>query len=127
MTATSTIPRRAGAADGRRRTPAQRARSTALHATCVVIGASIVVPLLFGVLGGFKDNGQLYDKYYNGSAWVWEPQGTPPGSSTINSPAVVYQCVVRRFRAPIPAEKGHAFRRIPDTAVGSGATDLGKP
>jgi raffinose/stachyose/melibiose transport system permease protein len=30
-----------------------------LHAICVVVGLAIVVPVLFGVLGGFKDNGQL--------------------------------------------------------------------
>jgi raffinose/stachyose/melibiose transport system permease protein len=30
-----------------------------LHGICVTVGLGIVVPVLFGVLGGFKDNGQL--------------------------------------------------------------------
>jgi raffinose/stachyose/melibiose transport system permease protein len=34
-------------------------RAALLHAICVVVGLVIVVPVLFGVLGGFKDNGQL--------------------------------------------------------------------
>ncbi|MBG6105366.1 carbohydrate ABC transporter permease [Micromonospora vinacea] len=38
---------------------AQRTRSLVLHLVCVVVGALIVVPVWFGVLGGFKDNGQL--------------------------------------------------------------------
>ncbi|MDG4810668.1 carbohydrate ABC transporter permease [Micromonospora sp. WMMD1120] len=38
---------------------AQRTRSVLLHLVCIAIGALIVVPVWFGVLGGFKDNGQL--------------------------------------------------------------------
>ena len=34
-------------------------RALPLHAICIIVGLGIVVPLLFGVLGGFKDNGQL--------------------------------------------------------------------
>ncbi|HTF10545.1 MAG TPA: carbohydrate ABC transporter permease [Asanoa sp.] len=34
-------------------------RRLTLHLVSIVIGALIVVPVLFGVLGGFKDNGQL--------------------------------------------------------------------
>jgi raffinose/stachyose/melibiose transport system permease protein len=36
-------------------------RATALHVMCIVIGAAILVPILFGVFGGFKDNGQLFN------------------------------------------------------------------
>jgi raffinose/stachyose/melibiose transport system permease protein len=36
-----------------------RARRLVLHLVSVAVGALIVVPVLFGVLGGFKDNGQL--------------------------------------------------------------------
>lgn len=39
--------------------PALRARRLVLHLVCIAVGALIVVPVLFGVLGGFKDNGQL--------------------------------------------------------------------
>lgn len=37
----------------------KRLKLTALHGISLVIGALIVVPIGFGVLGGFKDNGQL--------------------------------------------------------------------
>ncbi|MEU4569122.1 carbohydrate ABC transporter permease [Micromonospora sp. NPDC023956] len=39
--------------------PPVRARRLVLHLVSVAVGALIVVPVLFGVLGGFKDNGQL--------------------------------------------------------------------
>ncbi|PZG22548.1 thiamine ABC transporter ATP-binding protein [Micromonospora craterilacus] len=39
--------------------PVQRTRHLGLHLVSVAIGGLIVVPVLFGVLGGFKDNGQL--------------------------------------------------------------------
>ncbi|MFJ6194783.1 carbohydrate ABC transporter permease [Micromonospora sp. NPDC092111] len=39
--------------------PALRTRRLVLHLGCVAVGALIVVPVWFGVLGGFKDNGQL--------------------------------------------------------------------
>ncbi|MFI6785013.1 carbohydrate ABC transporter permease [Micromonospora sp. NPDC050276] len=38
---------------------APRTRSVVLHLVCIIVGALIVVPVWFGVLGGFKDNGQL--------------------------------------------------------------------
>jgi raffinose/stachyose/melibiose transport system permease protein len=41
------------------RPPAARVRSVALHTVCIVFAAVVVVPILFGLLGGFKDNGQL--------------------------------------------------------------------
>ncbi|MGW1061594.1 carbohydrate ABC transporter permease [Micromonospora rubida] len=39
--------------------PALRARRLVLHLVCIAVGVLIVVPVWFGVLGGFKDNGQL--------------------------------------------------------------------
>ncbi|SCG43104.1 carbohydrate ABC transporter permease [Micromonospora halophytica] len=39
--------------------PALRTRRLVLHLVCIAVGALIVVPVWFGVLGGFKDNGQL--------------------------------------------------------------------
>jgi raffinose/stachyose/melibiose transport system permease protein len=36
-----------------------RLRSPILHLVSIVVGALIIVPVAFGVLGGFKDNGQL--------------------------------------------------------------------
>ncbi|CCH19479.1 carbohydrate ABC transporter permease [Micromonospora lupini] len=41
------------------RSRAQRTRSLVLHLICIGVGALIVVPVWFGVIGGFKDNGQL--------------------------------------------------------------------
>ena len=37
----------------------KRLRVTALHVVSIVIGLFIIVPVAFGLLGGFKDNGQL--------------------------------------------------------------------
>jgi raffinose/stachyose/melibiose transport system permease protein len=39
---------------------ARVARHGALHVISILVGATIVVPIVFGVLGGFKDNGQLF-------------------------------------------------------------------
>jgi raffinose/stachyose/melibiose transport system permease protein len=41
------------------RRPGARLRALVLHATVIVLGAFIVVPIVYGVLGGFKDNAQL--------------------------------------------------------------------
>jgi raffinose/stachyose/melibiose transport system permease protein len=44
-----------------------------LHAVCITVGLGIVVPVLFGVLGGFKDNGQLATNPFGlPSPWVTE-------------------------------------------------------
>ncbi|HTV22871.1 MAG TPA: carbohydrate ABC transporter permease [Polyangiaceae bacterium] len=49
------------------------ARALPLHVICIVVGLSIVVPVLFGVLGGFKDNGQLTTNPFGlPSPWVTE-------------------------------------------------------
>lgn len=49
------------------------ARALPLHIICIVVGLSIVVPVLFGVLGGFKDNGQLtINPFGLPSPWVTE-------------------------------------------------------
>jgi len=54
----------------RERSPLQ---ALPLHAICVIVGLSIVVPVLFGVLGGFKDNGQLVTNPFGlPSPWVTE-------------------------------------------------------
>jgi raffinose/stachyose/melibiose transport system permease protein len=48
-------------------------RALPLHAICIVVGLGIIVPLLFGVLGGFKDNGQLsLHPFGLPSPWVTE-------------------------------------------------------
>ncbi|MCW6010114.1 carbohydrate ABC transporter permease [Micromonospora sp. CPCC 205371] len=48
-----------------------RIRSFALHAVVLVIAAVIIVPIAFGVLGGFKDNAQLSNNPFGlPSPWV---------------------------------------------------------
>lgn len=55
---------------GRKLTPQQ---ALPLHAICVAVGLGIVVPVLFGVLGGFKDNGQLSTRPFGlPDPWVTE-------------------------------------------------------
>jgi raffinose/stachyose/melibiose transport system permease protein len=44
----------------RPRNPARVARAGGLHVVSIVVAAVVVVPIIFGVLGGFKDNGQLF-------------------------------------------------------------------
>ncbi|RKE11397.1 carbohydrate ABC transporter permease [Catellatospora citrea] len=53
--------------------PAVRARRAVLHVVSIAIGSLIVVPVGFGVLGGFKDNGQLST---NPLGWPdpWHPE-----------------------------------------------------
>lgn len=47
-------------------------RTITLHAIVIVIGAFIVVPILFGVLGGFKSNGQLSNNPFGlPNPWVF--------------------------------------------------------
>jgi raffinose/stachyose/melibiose transport system permease protein len=43
----------------RRRPAARRAKSVLLHTMSILTAAIILVPVFYGVLGGFKDNGQL--------------------------------------------------------------------
>lgn len=48
-------------------------RAALLHAICILVGLGIIVPVLFGVLGGFKDNGQLSTNPFGlPSPWVTE-------------------------------------------------------
>jgi raffinose/stachyose/melibiose transport system permease protein len=56
----------------RPRSPSRLARSGALHVVSIVVGAAVVVPIVFGVLGGFKDNGQLFTNPF-GLPHPWVP------------------------------------------------------
>jgi raffinose/stachyose/melibiose transport system permease protein len=50
-----------------------RVRHFWLHLIAIVVGAGIIVPVAFGVLGGFKDNGQLSTNPFGlPSPWVPE-------------------------------------------------------
>jgi raffinose/stachyose/melibiose transport system permease protein len=48
------------------------ARHGLLHLLSIVVGAAVVVPIVFGVLGGFKDNGQLFSNPF-GLPKPWRP------------------------------------------------------
>jgi raffinose/stachyose/melibiose transport system permease protein len=47
-------------------------RHGVLHIVSIVVGAAVVVPIVFGVLGGFKDNGQLFTNPF-GLPAPWRP------------------------------------------------------
>lgn len=53
-------------------TGARRARHAALHLLSIAVAAVVVVPIVFGVLGGFKDNGQLFGNPF-GLPKPWVP------------------------------------------------------
>ncbi len=58
-----------------------------LHVIAIVVGAFIVVPVAFGVLGGFKDNGQLSNSPFGlPSPWVPENYTSILGSTSFWRP-----------------------------------------
>lgn len=86
-------------------------RAALLHAICVVVGLAIVVPVLFGVLGGFKDNGQLStapfglpspwvtDNYLDilGSLGFWLPLGNSILIAAVTTLLVVLSSAMAAF------------------------------
>ncbi|MET0419074.1 MAG: carbohydrate ABC transporter permease [Actinoplanes sp.] len=54
------------------RRPRHLLRSGVLHVISITVGAAVVVPIVFGVLGGFKDNGQLFSNPF-GLPRPWVP------------------------------------------------------
>jgi raffinose/stachyose/melibiose transport system permease protein len=47
-------------------------RGGVLHAVSIAVGVAVVVPIIFGILGGFKDNGQLFTNPF-GLPAPWQP------------------------------------------------------
>jgi raffinose/stachyose/melibiose transport system permease protein len=86
-------------------------RALSLHAICLVVGLGIVVPVLFGVLGGFKDNGQLAtrpfalpspwlaDNYIDvlGSLGFWLPLGNSVLIAVVTTVLVVLASAMAAF------------------------------
>ncbi len=57
-------------------------RNLPLHVISIVVGLGIVIPVLYGVLGGFKDNGQLSTTPFGWpDPWVWGNYKEMLGSS----------------------------------------------
>jgi raffinose/stachyose/melibiose transport system permease protein len=50
-----------------------RWRTLPLHVIAIVVGLAVVIPVLYGVLGGFKDNGQMSTNAFGWPRpWRWE-------------------------------------------------------
>jgi raffinose/stachyose/melibiose transport system permease protein len=60
---------------GRRQadTPQARFRRVLLHIIAITVGLTIVIPVLYGVLSGFKDNGQMFTRPF-GLPDPWRPE-----------------------------------------------------
>jgi raffinose/stachyose/melibiose transport system permease protein len=100
-----------------------RIRSTALHLTTIVVAAAIVVPIVFGVLGGFKDNGQLFNNPFGlpdpwipgnytdvlGSETFWRQLGNSVGVALATTVLVVFVAAMAAFvfaRYSFPGREG---------------------
>jgi hypothetical protein len=55
------------------------------------------------------DNGHLYDKYWSGTEWVWEDQGTPAGTSVTIAIGAVYQPPLDRVTIFVIGADGHLY------------------
>jgi len=60
------------------------------------------------------DDGHLYDKYWNGSEWVWEDQGMPSGPSFLNTPSAVYQQKLDRIIVFVVGDDSHLYDKYWD-------------
>jgi hypothetical protein len=60
------------------------------------------------------NDGSLYDKFWSGTQWVWEDQGTPPNVSWITSPSAVYQASVDRLVVFVAGNDGHLYDKFWD-------------
>lgn len=67
-----------------------------------------VIPFVVG------RNGHLYDKYWTGTRWVWESQGTPPNAWATNSPSAVYQSGQDRVLAFVEGTNGQLYDKYWD-------------
>jgi hypothetical protein len=56
----------------------------------------------------------LYDKYWDGSAWVWEDQGLPPGTLSVDLPSAVFQPTLDRMVVFVEGSDGHLWDKYWD-------------
>lgn len=62
-------------------------RATALYTIVGVVGAFVLVPIIFGILGGFKDNGQLSNNPFGlPNPWIFSNYSSVLGSPTFWRP-----------------------------------------
>jgi hypothetical protein len=57
-------------------------------------------------------DGNLYLNLWNGSQWVWEAQGAPPGTKVALSPAAVYQSSIDRVQAFVVGSDGNLYLNL---------------
>ena len=60
------------------------------------------------------NDGHLYDKYWNGSKWVWEDQGLPAGVAAIYSPTAVYESKLDRIIVFVTGNDFHLYDKYWD-------------
>ncbi|HEV2781769.1 MAG TPA: carbohydrate ABC transporter permease [Actinophytocola sp.] len=91
-------------------------RQVVLYAIVIIVGLGIVVPILYGILGGFKDNGQLSNNPFGlPSPWIFSNYGDilvsinfwrPLWNSTYIALAMTLVCV------GVSAMAGYVFARF---------------
>jgi hypothetical protein len=59
------------------------------------------------------NDGHLYDKFWDGSRWVWEDQGTPPNGGVMGTSAV-YQSSIDRLVCFVIGNDGHLYDKFWD-------------
>jgi hypothetical protein len=59
-----------------------------------------------------ESDGRLHDKFWNGSEWVWEDQGTPPNVDGVVSPSAVYQTSIDRLVVFVVGTDGRLYDKF---------------
>jgi raffinose/stachyose/melibiose transport system permease protein len=91
-------------------------RRLGLYAIAVVVALAVLVPVLYAVLGGFRDTGQIAaDPVGLPSPWVWSNYGDILGDSTFwrqvwNSTLIAFLSTV--FTVPLAALAAFVFARF---------------
>jgi hypothetical protein len=55
------------------------------------------------------DDGQLYDNYWDGSAWQWANLGVPLGANAVRNPSAVYHPTLHSMFVFVIGDNGHLF------------------